>query len=192
MIQAKKINYKTDAVSQEVFDVHIQLYHGYCKKVNEIYNRLQRDSGHVEANKNFSQFRSLKKELSYNLDSVILHEMYFKNLGKKDESKPSQVFIDVTRPMGGYEYWQKDFIATAKSARGFCIAAYEQRTGRLQNVLLDSYSDGLILNMFPLVLVDVYEHAYSDHLTDIDKYLQNVMQSLCWNTINRRMEALNG
>ena len=187
MIKAKNFEYNTNVVSEEAHFMHIALYREYVDKTNEILQQLQQDPQHEKAHKNYSCHRSYKKELSYNLNSVVLHEMFFKNLGK-GEGEPSEAFKQLAN---NFENWKKDFIATAKSARGWCIAAFEQRTGKLCNILLDSYDTGVLMNMFPVLLIDMYEHGYIvDYQDNREAYIQEFMKNINWNVVNKRVEPL--
>jgi len=187
MIKAKNFEYNTNAVSEKSHKTHIELYREYVEKTNEILQQLKDEPQHEKAHKNYSCHRSCKKELSYNLNSVVLHEMYFKNLGK-GEGEPSSAFKQLANDFG---YWKNDFIATAKSARGWCVSVFEQRTNKLCNILLDSYDTGVLMNMFPILVIDMYEHAYfAEHANNREEYIQRFMKNVNWNVANKRTESL--
>ena len=171
-------HYNTTLFSKDAFNEHLKLYRGYCNKTNEILRYLDATIQRKDADKKYSYYRGLKKDLSYNLNGVILHELFFKNICK-DKHEPLEWF-----PMD-------DFIATAKSTRGWAICCYEQYTKSIQNILLDTHDYGLVANMYPLLVIDCYEHAYfQDYGSNVEKYINNFMNVICWDTVKRRAQVL--
>ena len=192
MIKTHKFTNDWKVVSDEAHNAHMNLYSGYAEKVNEIHNKLK-NAPKDKANKNYSEYRGLKKELSLNLNGVILHELFFRNTGGEHNAPLDQFNALVNKDFGGYENWLKDLIATANSARGWAIAAYEQRTKCLQNILLDRHDEGLVSGMFPIVVLDVYEHAFvRDFGDDQNAYVQAAAKKLCFETIEKRVKSLEG
>lgn len=192
MIEEKQFFYNTSLVSKLAFENHKLLYRGYVSSVNDIKNNLTAESIRGQSNKNYSYYRSLKKEESYNLNSVILHELFFNNIGDGN-TKPGKRFHDlVEKHFGSLEAWAKDFMACATSARGWCMAGYERRTGCLINVLQDAYNTDMILGIEPLVVLDLYEHGYiSDYDINVQKYINTFMKVISWQTVEERMVAHN-
>ena len=177
----------SDFLSQRQFDEHIKLYKGYVGKVNEITNDLASFEGRDKANATYSQYRGLKKGESYALDGMILHELYFPLLGSK-QTQPMPKTMDIFDDyFGGYENWRSDFVACGLAARGWAVLIYEQRTGSYRNILLDSHDDGLVCGGFPLIILDVYEHAYFiDYGTDKGQYIDKFINSLCWDLVEKK------
>lgn len=190
-ITAKEFSYNTGVVTRKQFDDHLTLYRGYVNKVNEITASPLTTADLSSANATYSHFRALKRGLSYALDGVILHELYFENLGERTTpvGRKTQIFFD--KYFGGVDKWRENFAATALSARGWCILAYEQRTASCVNFLLDSHDDGLVAGMYPLVVLDMYEHAYFlDYGTDKAAYVNRFMAQVPWDAVERRVGAV--
>ena len=80
--QAKKFELKgLDGISENQISQHRDiLYAGYVNKLNEIEERLK-NCDISKANQIFSDLRALKSEETFALNGVILHELYFENLG---------------------------------------------------------------------------------------------------------------
>src|SRR4030067_284136 len=86
--QPRKFDLKLDGISENQIAQHRDiLYAGDGTKLNEIEEKLK-TVDITKANQTFSDLRSLKIDESFALNGVILHELYFGNLGGKD-SKPS-------------------------------------------------------------------------------------------------------
>lgn len=188
-IRQQTFPYNTNAVSKKQFEEHLKLYKGYVDKSNAIYDdllagpQLQKD-----ANKTYSEYRGLKKGESYALDGVILHELYFQNMTQTSGAAGTGFRSLAERCFGGFDKWANDFTACAKAARGWCVAAFEQRTETLRNILLDAHDEGVVCAAYPLLVIDMYEHAYfMDYGTDAAGYIKKFMDSVCWKTVDERV-----
>lgn len=192
MIERMDFEYTQDitVVNREQFDVHIRLYDGYIRKINEIDEILQNKSGREDANSTFSFFRECKRGESYALNGVILHELYFENIGgDADKNIPDQSIIEqIEIDFGSFINWQDDFTATAKASRGWAVLCYDQRSYRLRNISLDTHDLGNIAYSAPILVLDVYEHAYflqyADNKTE---YINRFMENINWKVIAHRM-----
>ena len=188
------VNFKyanISAISKKQFDVHLQLYKGYVKKINEIDNKLRGAAGREEADATYSLYRGLKKGETYSLDGVILHELYFNNLGGTLKIPPLQIETLLTRYFGSYENWVEDFIACGKAARGWAILAYDPRSKMLRNILSDAHDEGVVWTGYPIIIMDVYEHAYYiDYGNKKEDYIKNFIQDINWDVIARRVSML--
>jgi len=163
-LKALNFSYNTKLVSEKAFADHVKLYQQYVDSFNEL------------------------KSQSYNLNAVIIHEIYFKNIGPGDE-KPGEKFL---KCIGDYEKWRRDFCDTALAARGWCACVYDQCTDDVMNVLHDGYS-AAIVNAYPLIVLDMEEHSYyADYLSDKKTYIDNFIQCLRWDIIEKRTGRLYG
>ncbi len=192
MITANTYPYQTNVVSQKQYDAHIKLYRGYVDKVNEITDKLQALTPPIAANATYSLYRGLKKGETYALDGVMLHEAYFQNMTNQATSPDEATMHIIKAAFGSFDKWQDDFTNCAKSARGWCVFAYEQRTNSFRNLLQDSHDDGVVCLAYPLIVLDMYEHAYFlDYATDKDAYIKKFMAGISWETVGKRVQKLN-
>ena len=192
MIEGMNFEYTQDitVVNREQFEVHIRLYEGYVNKINEIDEILQNDPKREKANATFSFFRECKRGETYALDGVILHELYFENIGSRGESNlPNSTVTDqLEMDFGSFSNWEEDFIATAKASRGWVVLSYDQRSYRLRNISLDAHDLGNIAYSAPILVLDVYEHAYFlQYADDKTEYINRFMQNINWEVVSRRM-----
>ena len=182
----------SDFLSQRQFDEHIKLYKGYVGKVNEITGILGSFKGLSSANATYSQYRGLKKGETYALDGMILHELYFPLLGSMKRQPGPKTRAIFETYYGDYDNWRADFIACGMSARGWAVLLYEQRTGTFRNILMDSHDEGFIVGAYPLIVMDMYEHAYFiDYGTDKGEYIDKFINSLRWDLIEKKAVSLN-
>jgi Fe-Mn family superoxide dismutase len=195
MIEKVQFNYTDDitVINKEQFDVHIRLYEGYVNSINKIDDDLmwgnpQRD----QANSTFSWYRELKRGETYALDGVILHELYFENIGGREEEPGQNIREKLELFFGNFKNWSDDFIATAKASRGWAVLCFDQRSRRLRNISLDAHDLGNIAYSAPALILDVYEHAYflqyADNKTE---YINNFMKNINWSVVGNRLDFMN-
>jgi len=190
-INAMPFTYKTGVVTRKQFDDHMTLYHGYVDKTNEITQKLATDPELSSANATASHYRGWKRGETYAINGVILHELYFQNLGNETAPIGPKMQALTDQYFGGFDKWKDDFIACGKAARGWCILVYEQRTKTCRNILLDNHHDGQIATAFPILVMDMYEHAYFlDYGTDKGSYINRFITQVPWDSIEKRAAAV--
>jgi len=166
------------------------LYKGYVNKVNEIRNKLL-SADRSSANATYSEFRALKKGETFALDGVILHELYFNNLGGMGSAPSGSLLHKIEYDFGSFNNWMQDFIATGLAARGWAVLAYDPRDRGLHNFLQDAHDQGVIVNSKAILVLDVYEHAYFiDYGTQKRDYITAFLQNVNWTVAEKRWERL--
>ncbi|HBI73749.1 MAG TPA: superoxide dismutase [Lachnospiraceae bacterium] len=191
MIEKIDFHYTDDitVVNREQFDVHVRLYEGYVNSINKIDEELNTDAGRKEANTTYGKFRDLKRGETYALNGVILHELYFQNIGGKTSEPDLLTSRMISRDFGCVSDWIEDFVATAKASRGWAVLAFEQRSGRFRNVSLDSHDLGNIAYYAPVLVLDMYEHAYFLQYADKKAdYINFFMSNINWDVVGERIK----
>ncbi|MDR2940606.1 MAG: superoxide dismutase [Clostridiales bacterium] len=190
-LSVKNIKYNSKAISEKAFSEHFELYKGYVNKFNAITNELSAEYNTQDANSTYSKFRALKKGESYALDGAVLHELYFQAM-TASETRPLPKTIDIiSKSFGSFSNFVDDFINTAKSARGWVIFSLDQRTGTFRNFLLDSHDNGIVLMAFPIIVIDMYEHAYFlDYGINKEAYIRSFMKSINWDLVEKQIKKL--
>lgn len=184
--------YNTDVVTEKQFDEHIELYEGYVSKYNLITEK-QRENTEEQKNANsiYSEYRCLKSGESYSLNGVILHELYFQNMGREGMLPGSKTSEIINYAFGSIDNFYNDLTACGKSARGWVVFAYDQRSKSYSNFMQDTHDKGGICLAFPLLVLDVYEHAYFlDYGADKAGYIKKFMKSINWDEVERRAQYL--
>jgi len=169
------------------FDTH---YKGYVAKINEIWEKLE-TVDRSKANQNFSDYRALKVEESFNHMGVVLHELYFENIKDGQGTSPSVKLTEhISKDFGSFDKWKEDFKACGIALRGWSVLVYDLTNGRLMNNGLDAHNVYGFLNAVPLLVLDVYEHAYYvDQGPKRAPYIDAFFENVNWNTVNKRFEA---
>lgn len=175
-------------LSERQLAEHYKLYVGYVNKTNEIRGKLPR-SDRAAANATYSEYRELKLEETYSLNGIKLHELYFGNLGGRGGPPDGEIGYFLDRDFGSWRSWSEDFHALGLAARGWGILALDLDEERLRNFLLDAHNLGGIQRTVPLLVLDVYEHAYFiDYGTNRAGYLNTFFRNIDWAEVNRRLQ----
>ena len=98
--------------------------------------------------------QSSKKENAFDQGKLYLEN------GRSSEAIESfKKAIELT--WGSFDKWKEDFIATGKTRGiGWAILYMDTVTGQLINVFAKDHEDGHIASFVPLLVMDVWEHAY--------------------------------
>ncbi|MFA6603559.1 MAG: Fe-Mn family superoxide dismutase [Patescibacteria group bacterium] len=176
---------------RQLAEHHDVLYAGYVKKIGEIRAALAAVDL-AKANATHSDLRELKVEETFALNGAVLHERYFDNL-KAGGSKPEGRIAELlARDFGSYEKWAAEVAACGLAARGWVVLAYDLNDGRLHNYVCDVHNQGGVWGAIPLLVLDVYEHAYFlDYATARKKYIETFLANLDWSVPNGLLGKFN-
>ena len=185
----KKAQFKPsglEGISDQQVEYHFEThYSGYVTKLNEIWEKLQQ-ADRSKANQNYSDFRELKLEETFNYDGALLHEIYFHALKKNGEKNLSaELKSKIEEDFGSYEKWVEDFKATGIAFRGWSLLVYDLNTGKLRNIGADIHNTNGIWNAIVVLALDVYEHAYYvDFGPKRAPYIDAFMKNVDWKEVN--------
>lgn len=194
--QVKPLAYPNDSlegISSKTLEVHHgKLYTGYVNKRNEIEEKLAA-ANKSKANATYSEYRELKLEEVFAADAQVLHELYFNGMAPEGKGKPNpQLLAKIEEDFGSMDSFMEDLKATGVSARGWAITAYDTQDQKLHNFLMDFHSHGAIWGAYPILVLDVYEHAYFiDYEGDKKSYIENWSKLINWEEANKLFTAIN-
>ena len=189
--QAKQFRLPTEFLSEASKKAHLELYDKYVKDFNRISAELD-TVDREDANSNHSDYRSLKIDETYNLNAVYLHDLYFSNISDlhSEITMDSLTYMRLSRDFGTFDAWQKDFIACCMSSRcGWAITYFSTYLQSYVNCSIDLHSLNVPIGAYPIIVIDVWQHAYyRDYLNDVKTYIYAMMKQLNWNVIENRVE----
>lgn len=174
-------------LSADQIKAHLTLYNGYVAKSNAIHDALK-SVDLTTANATYSAVRELLIESSFAHNGVVYHEYYFGNLGGKGGEPLGSTRSGLEEQWGSVGKFMDFLKAAGKSARGWVIVGYNTRNASLDAFALDLHNIASPANLVPLVVLDVYEHAYMiDYGIDRAKYLDAFINNLDWHVIEKRL-----
>jgi Fe-Mn family superoxide dismutase len=181
------VDKKMEGLSASQVEQHIKLYKGYIAKANELNAKLK-DADLQGANATYAPLRELLVEESYAVNGVIYHEYYFGNLGGKGGEPTGELKAALDERFGNYAKFIDYMKAAGKCMRGWVVLGYNTRGGHLSTFGLDMHNMWSPANVVPLLVLDVYEHAYMiDYGIDRAKYLDAFVKNVDWDVVAKRL-----
>ncbi len=163
---------------------HDKLYAGYVTKKNEVQDKLKALSqgGDVSsANQSYSELRALKDGETFATNGVYLHEWYFDILGGKGEATGALAEA-LKKEYGSLENFMAYFSACGMASRGWVVLCWDTHDAALRVYTGDAHNQGGVWGCMPILVLDVYEHAYFiDYGSDRKAYIADFWKNLDWN-----------
>lgn len=184
-------------ISEKALQIHHgKLYAGYVAKMKEVASRLEaasKDQAVLDgANASYSELRALRSAETFATNGTYLHEAYFASLG--GDGKAVGLLADaIAAKWGSVGAFAAFFSATAMAVRGWVVLAWDTRLGRLKIYGTDAHDQGGVWGCVPLVVLDVYEHAYfMDYGADRKSYVADFWKNLDWAAADAAFKKVNG
>uniref|UniRef100_A0A7V5XHE2 superoxide dismutase n=1 Tax=Thermodesulfobacterium geofontis TaxID=1295609 RepID=A0A7V5XHE2_9BACT len=174
--------------SEPLLKNHFTLYNGYVANCNKLLEALMKmleedKAGAVE-------FAELKRRLGWEWNGMRLHELYFENLGG-DGIFPQEGHLSklINEQFGSYENWKKEFIGIGlMRGIGWVILYQDVHTGKLINFWINEHDVGHPAGCSPLLVMDVFEHAYMiDYGLKKKDYIEAFFENINWNEVEKRI-----
>jgi superoxide dismutase, Fe-Mn family len=182
--------YGMPGFADALLKMHFQLYQGYVKNTNLLLGRFKELE--LQDRDQTYDYGALKHRLGWEWDGMRLHEFYFENLGGHDPfDKSTALFQRIVKDFGSYEAWKKSFISTGMiRGIGWVILYRDPQTGRLFNTWINEHDLGHLAGGDPLLVMDVFEHAYiTQYGLDRGKYINAFFDNIDWTKVAKRYES---
>jgi Fe-Mn family superoxide dismutase len=176
--------------SDQLLEDHFELYEGYVKNTNEVLQKLA--GGNGKANDGSIAQAELRRRLGWEWNGMRLHELYFENLGGGGfDASGGELGSRIAKEFGTEVAWRKEFESIgAMRGIGWVILYYDPIGNRLLNFWIDEHDTGHPAGCAPLVVMDVWEHAFfTDYRTDKADYIEAFLSNLDWPVAERRLNA---
>lgn len=196
MSDPKPLPYAPDAlngISDKTLTVHHdKLYAGYVAKKDEIEKNLTdmvEKGGEYTGNATYAELRGLHEGKTFATNGVYLHEWYFDLMG--GDGQPTGALADALKEdYGSIENFVAYFSACGMSARGWTVLCWDTHDKKLHVFNCDAHNHGGIWGCFPVIVLDVYEHAYfMDYGSDRKAYIADFWKNFNWKKANELFEA---
>lgn len=187
--EVKPLNYTAlEGISEKTLTVHHdKLYAGYVAKAKEIGEKLSvlSHGGDVSsANQSYSELRALKDGETFAVNGIYLHEWYFDILGGNGQAAGPLV-EKITEQYGSFENFTTYFSANGMAARGWVVLCWDFQQQALRIYNADAHNQGGVWGCMPVLVLDVYEHAYFiDFGSDRKAYIAQWWKNLNWDKAN--------
>ncbi len=134
----------------------------------------------------------LKREELVAMNSMILHELYFANIGPSG-TPDGRLAAALTRDFGSVDAWRNEFAAMGKAqggGSGWVLLCHSSRKNRLVNSWAADHTM-TIAGATPILALDMYEHAYHmDYGAKAAAYVDAFMSAINWRSVCERYDTL--
>lgn len=147
-------------ISGKIMELHHDKHHAtYVSGANTALDQLAeaRDTG------NFGTVGGLEKNLAFNLGGHVNHSVFWPNLSPDGGDKPTgDLAAAIEEYFGSFDGFRAHFEATANSVQGsgWAMLVWDSLGQRLNIVQLYDQQGNLPLAQIPIVLLDMWEHAF--------------------------------
>jgi Fe-Mn family superoxide dismutase len=178
---------KLDGLSEKLIRSHWENnYGGSVKALNAIKQRLS--AALSDPDLPAFVYNDLKREHLLRTGSVVLHELYFSNLG--GSGKPDDGLRQALgEAFGNFEGWEKEFRrmgAGLGGGSGWVVLGYNLHTGSLENYWLWDHLHSPAATL-PLLVMDMYEHSYQmDYGAAAPAYVDAFFRNIHWQVVAAR------
>ncbi len=194
-VEYKPVSYeylldKTPKIEKSLMRIHFELYQGYVKQVN-LLNKLLEETSTQTNSANSFQFQAIKRQYGWEFNGMVLHELFFSNLGSQEKlAKNAPLYKKITAQWGSYDKWLDEFKQTClQRGVGWTILYYDTATDSLYNSWVSDHADGPLVTGAPILVVDLWEHAYlCQFKTDRKSYVDAIFESVDWSVVNQRLK----
>ncbi len=174
----------TPGFSDSLLTNHFTLYEGYVKNTNTLIDLLKtKEIGTPE-------YAELQRRFGWEWNGMRLHELYFGNMTKNSSTlADGKLKEKIEKIYGSLENWQKNFIGVGgMRGIGWVILCYDRSQDTLFNVWINEHDMGHLAGGTPLLVMDVFEHAYMlDYGIKKAEYIETFLRSIDWVTIEERL-----
>ncbi len=174
--------------SNSLLKNHFTLYQGYVNNTNKVADSLV--SCIKEGKSATPEYAELKRRFGWEFNGMRLHELYFGNLSKTPSTLPesSPLYKKICEEFASFENWEADFRSTgAMRGIGWVALYYDQAGKRLFNCWIGEHDVGHPSGAFPLLVMDVFEHAYMlDYGLKKADYINAFFVAIDWKAVQSR------
>ena len=173
-----------EGLSSDLIQNHLTLYEGYVKNTNSLLEILDTaEVGTVE-------YSEIQRRFGWEWNGMRLHELYFENIHQdsKGLDEKSEFGEKMLKIYGSIESWQKNFQSVgAMRGIGWVALYFDKDSGELFNIWVNEHDVGHLAGATPLLVMDVFEHAYMlDYGTKKVDYIEAFIKLINWEIVEKR------
>lgn len=140
-------------------------------------------------------YLSIADAISYNSAGLAWHTMYWANLftpeqgGVPSRALHQQISADFGSPRACIR--ELTDVGLALHGNGWLVLAFSSVAGKLVPVAVHGHTQGWGPGLLPLLVIDLWEHAYMvDYPGKKAEYLRAIWSLVNWNTVNARFASV--
>jgi len=176
-----------NGLSKKLIESHwANNYGGSVRALNETNRRLAVDDMPPYI------YNDLKREHLMRTGSVILHELYFSNLGGNGRPDADARSL-LGSAFGSFSEWEQEFRRVAEGlggGSGWVVLGYNRHFRAFENYWLADHMHAPVATE-PLLVIDMYEHSYHmDYGAAAARYIDAFLDNVNWEVVLSRVGAM--
>ncbi len=187
--------YAKDALEPVIDKATVEFHHdkhhaSYVAGANKAEENLQkaRDTG------DFALVKHWERELAFHGSGHILHTIYWTNLTSQAKSGKPNAELEkaLTSDFGGVDKFKTQLVNASISVEGsgWGILAYHALTKKLTVLQTEKHQDLTVWGAMPLLVIDVWEHAYYlKYQNRRADYVNAIFSIINWDNVAERLDA---
>lgn len=191
MFELRKLPYEKDSMgdflSPVTFDYHYGKHHQTY--VNNL-NNLIKDTEFANSDL-FDIITKSNGGLFNNAAQVYNHDFYWDCIAPKTSDMSADFKAALEKEFGSIESFKEKFLSSATTlfGSGWCWLVLDIASNKLEIVQTSNAATPITQNKVPLLVVDVWEHAYYvDHKNARPAYLEKFYSHINWNFVSQAYE----
>lgn len=179
---------KMNGLSERLIRSHWENnYGGSVKALANVKARLAQAAGDKELPPYV--YNDLKREHLIRTGSVVLHELYFENLGGSGGAGATERQA-IAQAFGSFDAWETEFrrIGTGLGGgSGWVVLGFNMHTRQFENYWMADHAHGPAATL-PILVMDMYEHSYQmDYGAAAAKYVDAFFRNIQWDVVSARL-----
>jgi len=175
-------------ISKKTMELHHSKNHAaYVNGANAALEKLEKfRKGELEID-----VKATLRDLSFNVSGHVLHSVFWPNMKPDGGGNPGGKLADqIIADFGSIEAFKKEFTAAAKTCEGngWAVLAWHVPSKQLLVAQLEKHNLNAIIGGSPLLVLDLWEHAWLDYLGDRPRYVDSWLNIINWDDVEKRFE----
>jgi Fe-Mn family superoxide dismutase len=184
--------YELEGFSSRAVAVHLDLYRSHVDAVNRLLAARAAAEPRSGGGRNGEPTIMAGDVFAFEYNGMVLHELFFEGLTTAlgTYPPPDGAFARAAeRSFGGIDAWKRDLRMLAETPRpGWALCALDRSSRRLFNVWIDLHELGLPAHTDPVLVVDLWEHAWINDFEPAQRsdYIELMLTQTDWQVVEKR------
>lgn len=178
-------------ISGKIMELHHDKHHqAYVNGANQALEQIHdaAESGNV------AQSNLLEKNLAFNLAGHKNHTIFWNNMAPAIDQEPTgELKAAIEEQFASFEGFKTYFgsMCAGIQGSGWAVLAWDSLGERLITLQMYDHQGNLPVTIFPLVMLDLWEHAYYlDYLNNRANYVESWWHIVNWEDASKRFNEV--
>lgn len=191
MFELRQLPYEKDSMGDFLSPVTFEYHYGkhHQTYVNNL-NNLIKDSEFANSDL-FDIITKSSGGLFNNAAQVYNHDFYWDCIAPQTNSMSNSLKAALEKEFGSTESFKEKFLSSATTlfGSGWCWLVLDPTSNKLEIIQTSNAATPITQNKIPLLVVDVWEHAYYvDHKNARPAYLEKFYSHINWEFVSQAYE----